>query len=70
MNQLYALAALACIFYFFYLAWKFMVLLVTAPRGSLTEALASAKLDEADEEREHGRLLSWNKDEEMYFWHW
>jgi hypothetical protein len=37
MNQLSALAALACISYFFYLAWKFLVVLVTAPPGSLTE---------------------------------
>lgn len=66
MNQLSALAALACISYFFYLAWKFLVVLVTAPPGSLTEALASAELDEVEEERQRRRRLLLPDDDEMH----
>ena len=56
-QQLHALLILGCIGYGFYLAWSFLVLLITAPRGSLSEALAAATVDEEEEDRQLGRRL-------------
>ena len=65
MHQVYAIFALAGICYLAYLVWNFLVLLVIAPRGSLIEALASAEIDEAEEERQRRRRLRWPEDDEL-----
>ncbi len=65
MSQISALVALAGISYVVYLVWKFLALLVIAPRGSLIEALASAEIDEVEEERQRRRRLRWPEDDEL-----
>lgn len=69
-DQLQALLTLACIGYGLYLAWSFLVLLVTAPRGSLSEAMAMAEVDEEEEDRQRRRRRR-EDDEELnrgYSW--
>jgi hypothetical protein len=70
MQQLHALLILGCIGYGLYLAWGLLVLLVTAPRGSLTEALAAAEVDEEEEDRQRRRRRRDEYDElnEAYRW--
>lgn len=65
-NQLNALLILGCLGYGLYLAWGILVLLVTAPRGALTDALATAKIDEEEEDRQrlrHHRRRRYDDDE-------
>lgn len=66
MQQLHALLILGCIGYGLYLAWGLLVLLVTAPRGSLSEALAAATIDEDEEDRQFRRRRRDADDEELY----
>ena len=70
MQQLHALLILGCIGYGLYLAWGLLVLLVTAPSGSLLEALAAAKVDEEEEDRQRRRRRRDEYDElnEAYRW--
>jgi len=70
MQQIHALLILGCIGYGLYLAWGLLVLLVTAPRGSLTEALAAAEVDEEEEDRQRRRRRRDEYDElnEAYRW--
>ena len=65
MSQISALFVLVGISYFIYLMWKFLVLLVIAPRGSLMEAFASAEIDEEEEERQRRRRLRLPEDDEL-----
>ena len=55
MAQLHALLVLAIVGYFGCLAWGILVLLVTAPRGALSAALAAAEIDEEEEDRQRRR---------------
>jgi hypothetical protein len=69
-DQLQSLLILGCVAYGLYLAWGLLVLLVTAPRGSLLEALATAEVDEEEEERQRRRRRR-DDDEELnqgYSW--
>lgn len=69
-DQLQSLLILGCVGYGLYLAWGLLVLLVTAPRGSLLEALATAEVDEEEEDRQRRRRRR-DDDEEMnqgYSW--
>lgn len=70
MQQLHALLILGCIGYGLYLAWGLLVLLVTAPRGSISEALAAARVDEEEEDRQRRRRRRDEYDElnEAYRW--
>lgn len=54
-DQVNALLLLAALGYGLYLAWGLLVALVTAPRGSLTEAMAMAEVDEEEEDRQRRR---------------
>lgn len=63
MAQIHALLVLAVVGYFGYLAWGILVLLVTAPRGALSAALAAAEIDEEEEDRQR-RLRCRDEDEE------
>lgn len=54
-DQLNALLLLAVLGYGLYLAWGLLVLLVTAPRGSIIEAMATAEVDEEEEDRQRRR---------------
>lgn len=69
-DQLQALLILGCIGYCLYLAWNFLVLLVTAPRGSLSEAMAMAEIDEEEEDRQRRRRRREDDDElnQGYSW--
>lgn len=69
-DQLQALLILGCIGYVLRLAWGFLVLLVTAPRGSLVEALAMAEVDEEEEDRQRRRRRREEDDElnQGYCW--
>jgi len=69
-DQLRSLLILGCVAYGLYLAWGLLVLLVTAPRGSLLEALATAEVDEEEEDRQRRRRRR-DDDEELnqgYSW--
>jgi hypothetical protein len=55
MDQVQALLVLAGLGYFLYLAWGVLVLLVTAPPGTLSAALAEAEIDEEEEDRQRRR---------------
>ena len=55
MAQLYALLVLAGVGYFIYLAWGILVLLVTAPRGTFSDALEAASFDADDDEEDRQR---------------
>ena len=55
MDQLQALLVLAGLGYFLYLAWGVLELLVTAPPGTLSAALAEAEIDEEEEDRQRRR---------------
>lgn len=55
MAQFHTLLVLAVVGYFGYLAWGILVLLVTAPRGALSAALAAAEIDEEEEDRQRRR---------------
>ena len=59
-DQLRALLILGFVGYGLYFVWGLLVLLVTAPRGSLTEALIAAEVDEEEEDRQRRRR---NRDE-------
>ena len=65
-NQFNALLLLGCLGYGLYLVWGLLVLLVTAPRGSITEALATATIDEDEEDRQFRRRRRDEDDEELY----
>lgn len=54
-DQVNALLLLAALGYGLYLVWGLLVVLVTAPRGSITEALAMAEVDEEEEDRQRRR---------------
>lgn len=69
-DQLQSLLILGCVAYGLYLDWGLLVLLVTAPRGSLLEALATAEVDEEEEDRQRRRRRR-DDDEELnqgYSW--
>jgi hypothetical protein len=69
-DQLQSLLILGCVAYGLYLAWGLLVLLVTAPRGSLLDALATAEVDEEEEDRQRRRRRR-DDDEELnqgYSW--
>ncbi|MBK7261609.1 MAG: hypothetical protein IPI03_06815 [Rubrivivax sp.] len=70
MQQFHALLILGVVGYGLYLAWGLLVLLVTAPRGSLTEALAAAEVDEEEEDRQRRRRRRDEYDDlnEAYRW--
>lgn len=69
-HQLNAILLLGCIGYGLYLAWNFLVLLVTAPRGSLTEALAAAMIDEDEEDRQRRRRRRDEHEESNLWYQW
>ena len=69
-HQLNAILILCCIGYGLYQAWNFLVLLVTAPRGSLTEALAAATIDEDEEDRQRRRRLREQHEQSDLWYHW
>jgi len=48
MDRLYALLTVLGLLYVVYLAFRFVVFLVTPPRGSFTDAMALAELEEDD----------------------
>ena len=54
-DQLQALLILGCIGYVIRVAWRFLVLLVSAPSGSLFEALSTAEVDDEEEDRQRRR---------------
>lgn len=62
-DQLQSLLILGCVGYGLYLAWGLLVLLVTAPRGSLSEAMAMAEVDEEEEDRQRRRRRREDDDE-------
>ena len=64
MSQFQALLVLAGLGYFFYLVWGVLVLLVTAPPGSLSAALAEAEIDEEEEDRQRRRRRRAEQEEE------
>lgn len=64
MAQLHALLVLAGLGYFVYLAWGFLVLLVTAPPGTLSAALAEAQIDDEEEDRQRRRRRRAEQEEE------
>ena len=69
-DQLQSLLILGCVAYGLYLAWGLLVLLVTAPRGSLLDALATAEVGEEEEDRQRRRRRR-DDDEELnqgYSW--
>ena len=65
-HQLNAILILCCIGYGLHLAWGVLVLLVTAPRGSLTEAFAAATIDEDEEDRQFRRRRRDEDDEQLF----
>ena len=69
-DQLQALLILGCIGYVLRVAWGFLVLLLTAPRGSLFEALATAEVDDEEEDRQRRRRRREEYDElnRAYSW--
>ena len=66
MAQLNALLVLAAVGYFGYLAWGILVLLVTAPRGALSAALAAAEIDEEEEDRQRRRRRRDENDKDLW----
>jgi len=71
MGQLYALLLLAGVAYGIYLAWGLVVLVVTSPPGTVSDALASAKVDVDDEDFQRRRRRRRDDDAECrrgYSW--
>lgn len=64
MDQVYALAVLAGVVYFLYVVWGILVLLVTAPRGALSAAMAAAEIDDDEEDRQRRRRRRAEQEEE------
>lgn len=62
-DQLQSLLILGCVGYGLYLAWGLLVLLVTAPRGTLSKAMAMAEVDEEEEDRQRRRRRRDDDDE-------
>lgn len=69
-HQLNAILLLGCLGYGLYLAWSVLVLLVTAPRGLLTEALAAATIDEEEEDRQRRRRRRDEHEESNLWYRW
>ena len=69
-DQLQALLILGCIGYVIRVAWRFLVLLVSAPSGSLFEALSTAEVDDEEEDRQRRRRRREEYDElnRAYSW--
>lgn len=66
MDQLKALLVLAGLGYFLYALWGILVLLVTAPRGALSAALAAAEIDEEEEDRQRRRRRREEDDKDLW----